>query len=157
MAKTIGLPKNSVPDSSPGLKFDIITPDGVVFSGKVESLIAPGASGSFGVLVNHAPFMTTTTIGKVEITRKENGSASAPKVVHQCFATSGGFIEVLDNEVTLLAETCEAAENIDIERAEAALKRARERLKSHVQDLDIFRAELAMKRALNRIKVANNK
>jgi len=142
---------------TPGLKFDIITPDGVVFSGKVESLIAPGTSGSFGVLVNHAPFMTTTTIGKVEITRKANGSASAPKLVQQYFATSGGFIEVLDNKVTLLAETCEPAENIDIDRAEAALKRARERLKSPNRDIDIIRAELALKRALNRIKVAKYK
>jgi len=157
MPKPIGQPDSSKPDGSPGLKFDIITPDGVVFSGNVESLVAPGTSGSFGVLVNHAPFMTTTTIGKIEITRKGNGSASAPKLLKQYFATSGGFIEVLDNQVILLAETCEAAEKIDIERAEASLKRAQERLKSPRQDIDIIRAELAMKRALNRIKVAKNK
>jgi F-type H+-transporting ATPase subunit epsilon len=144
-------------DNSTGLKFDIITPDGVVFSGKVESLVAPGASGSFGVLMNHAPFMTTLAIGKVEITRKTDGSASSSKQEKQYFATSGGFIQVLDNQVTLLAETCEPADKIDIERAEAALKRAQERLKSPTKDIDIIRAEFAMKRALNRIKVAKYK
>jgi F-type H+-transporting ATPase subunit epsilon len=136
-------------------KFEIITPDGIVFQGEVESVQAPGTYGSFGVLVDHAPFMTTTTVGKVEVVAEEKGG---DKVVarRRHFASSGGFIEVLHNSVTLLAETCEAAENIDIERAKAALKRAQERLKSRGPDLDILRAEFAMKRALNRIKIATS-
>ena len=127
-------------------KFDITTPDGIVFSGEVESLRAPGSEGGFGILADHAPFATTTTIGMVEI--KENGK---PKY----FATSGGFIEVLDNSVSLLAETCEAADDIDKERAEDALERANKRLDSPGPDVDIIRAQLAMRRALNRLQIAN--
>ncbi len=127
-------------------KFDITTPDGIVFSGEIESLRAPGSEGGFGILADHAPFATTTTIGMVEI--KEN---EKPKF----FATSGGFIEVLDNSVSLLAETCEAADDIDKERAEDALERANKRLVSPGPDVDIIRAQLAMRRALNRLKIAN--
>lgn len=127
-------------------KFDITTPDGVVFSGEVESLRAPGSEGGFGVLADHAPFSTTTTIGMVEI--KVNGKS-------KYFATSGGFIEVLDNAVSLLAETCEAAEDIDKIRAEEALERARKRLASSGPDVDIIRAQSAMQRALNRLKIAS--
>jgi F-type H+-transporting ATPase subunit epsilon len=126
-------------------KFDIITPDGLIFSEEVESLRAPGANGGFGVLADHAPFMTTTTIGPVEAVAKGK---------RRFFAASGGFIEVLQNSVTLLAETCEPAEKIDVERARAAEQRARERLESHDPDLDIIRAQLALQRALNRMDVA---
>lgn len=127
-------------------KFDITTPDGIVFSGEVESLRVPGSEGGFGVLADHAPFATTTTIGMVEI--KEDGKS-------KYFATSGGFIEVLDNSVSLLAETCEPAENIDKIRAEEALKRAKKRLASPGPDVDIIRAQSAMQRALNRLKIAS--
>jgi F-type H+-transporting ATPase subunit epsilon len=126
-------------------KFDITTPDGKVFSGDVESLKVPGSQGSFGVLTDHAPFMTTTTIGAVEAV--VNGQ-------RQYFATSGGFVEVSHNVVTLLAETCEAAEDIDVERAKAALGRARQRLESRGRDVDIIRAQSALNRALNRIKIS---
>ena len=126
-------------------KFDIITPDGLVFSDEVESLRAPGANGGFGVLADHAPFMTITTVGPVEAASKDK---------HRYFATSGGFVEVLQNSVILLAETCEPAEDIDVERAEAAVKRAQERLKSPSPEVDIIRARLALQRALNRVSVA---
>jgi len=135
-------------DSATALKLDIITPDGIVFRGDVESLRAPGAEGSFGVLVNHAPFMTTIGIGIVEVTEKNAQGKS------RLFATSGGYFEVLHNSVSLLAETCEPAEKIDIERAQAAMKRAHERLKSPRPEIDIVRAQTALHRALNRIKVA---
>jgi F-type H+-transporting ATPase subunit epsilon len=133
-------------------KFDIITPDGIVFSGNVDSLRAPGAEGGFGVLADHAPFMTTVGIGVIQINGVENGSGSSDRL----FAVSGGFIEVLQNSVTMLAETCEPAEEIDLERAKASLQRARDRLQSSGPDIDIIRAQLAMQRALNRIKVAES-
>ena len=126
-------------------KFDIVTPDGIVFSGDVESLRAPGTEGGFGVLANHAPFMTTTTVGTIEA--KVDGNV-------KYFATSGGFVEVLENAVTMLAETCEPAEDIDVERAEAALLRAQKRLESPDPEVDIIRAQLAVHRALNRIRIA---
>lgn len=100
------------------------------------------------MLVNHAPFMTTIGIGMVEVTEKN--ARGKPRY----FATSGGFVEVLHNSVSLLAETCEPAEEIDLERAQAAMKRAHERLRSPSSEIDIVRAQLALHRALNRIKVA---
>jgi F-type H+-transporting ATPase subunit epsilon len=133
-------------------KFDIITPDGIVFSGKVDSLRAPGSEGGFGVLADHAPFMTTVGIGVIQARLVENGSASGDRL----FAVSGGFIEVLQNSVTMLAETCEPAEKIDLERAKAALQRAKDRLQAPGPEIDIIRAQLAMQRALNRIKVAES-
>ena len=128
-------------------KFEIITPDGVVFSSEVTSIRAPGADGGFGVLTDHAPFMTTTTVGVIEA--NVNGD-------HKYFATSGGFVEVLENAVTMLAETCEPAEDIDVERAEEALQRAQQRIKSSDSDIDIIRAQSAMQRALNRLKIAKS-
>ena len=133
-------------------KFDIITPDGIVFTGNVDSLRAPGSEGGFGVLADHAPFMTTMGIGVVQISVAENGSGSSDHL----FAVSGGFVEVLQNSVTMLAETCEPAEGINLERAKAALQRARDRLQSSGPETDIIRAQLAMQRALNRIKVAES-
>jgi F-type H+-transporting ATPase subunit epsilon len=133
-------------------KFDIITPDGIVFSGSVDSLRAPGTEGGFGVLADHAPFMTTVGIGVIQVRMAENGSGTRDRL----FAVSGGFIEVLQNSVTMLAETCELAKDIDLDRAKVALQRAKERLQSPGPEVDIIRAQLAMQRALNRIKVAES-
>ena len=75
----------------------------------------------------------------------------------QYFAMSGGFLEVLNNHVNVLAETVELAENIDVARAEAAKKRAEERMKISKPDVDFDRARLALLRALNRIKTSQKK
>jgi F-type H+-transporting ATPase subunit epsilon len=127
---------------------EVITPDGIAFKREVESLKAPGSEGSFGVLCNHAPFITSLTIGVIEAFDGENNNY---------LATSGGFIEVLPQKTTILVETAELKENIDIARAQAALTRAQKRLASKSPEIDVERAQLALRRALNRLRIVGEK
>lgn len=126
-------------------KAQILTPDGPVFEGEVYSVQLPGSMGNFGVLYNHANLMSTLEVGSTTV-RKNDDSV-------EVFATSGGFVEVSDNKLILLAEAAERAEDIDVARAEAARDRAEKRLLEN--EWDHLRAEMALKRALNRIKVAH--
>lgn len=126
-------------------QLDIVTPEGLIFSEPVEHLRAPGVEGSFGVLVGHTPFMTSLAIGEVDVT--QNGKIRS-------LATSGGFIEVNPQRTVILAQTAEFADEIDLERAEAARTRAQERLAAKVSGTDLDRAQAALLRATNRIHVA---
>jgi len=126
-------------------RLEIVTPERVVFSGDVRFVVAPGVDGELGVLPGHAPLVTGLKIGVVRV-QKEGKETR--------FAVSGGFMEVRDNRVIILAEAAEREDEIDVERAKAAKKRAEERLQARSPDIDIARAELALKRALNRLKVA---
>ncbi len=105
----------------------------------------PGIQGSFQILCDHAPLLSQLEIGEMKIERA-NGV--------QRFSTSGGFAEILRNNVSLLLESCEKAEEIDLARAQLAMERARKRLKEKSADLDVPRAEAALARAINRIKIA---
>lgn len=124
---------------------DIVTPTKIVFSGEVQSFSAPGVVGGFQVLVNHAPLLSSIKAGQVKIIDKTG------KESH--YATSGGFVEVNANKVIFLAETAERSDEIDIKRAEDAKRRADERLQKK-EDVDEERARAALARALNRLKVA---
>ncbi len=122
---------------------EIVTPEKKVFSSKVQSVTVPGSKGNFQVLFNHAPLISSLEIGKIKVVTPDNKT--------HIYATSGGTVEVLNNNVLVLAETLEYIENIDIKRAEASLQRAKERLSSkEKENIDIQRAEYAMARALNR-------
>jgi len=125
---------------------EIVTPRKVAFSGDVESFSAPGVVGGFQVLYNHAPLLSEIGIGEVKL-RNTDGSEMR-------YATSGGFVDVLNNHVTLLAETVERADEIDTARAEAAKERASKRLSDRQQEIDADRARVALLRALNRLRVA---
>lgn len=127
-------------------KLEIVTPRKVVFSGDVQSFSAPGVMGGFQVLVNHAPLLAEITTGEVKL-RDPQGS-------ERSYATSGGFVDVLRNHVTLLAETAETPEEIDVGRAEKAKERARKRLAHREAGTDVERAEAALARAVNRLKIA---
>src|SRR5437667_12897783 len=94
------------------LHLEIVTPDKTIYTGDVQSVTAPGVEGSFQILPRHAPFITTIAIGPVKFVSKESETRH--------FATSGGTVEVHDNKITMLAETIEASDEIDIQRAEAA-------------------------------------
>lgn len=129
------------------LFLDIVTPAKIIFSGEITSITVPGTDGSFQVLKNHAPIISTFEIGVLKIE-----TVSGKKY----YATGGGTIEVLNNRIQVLADSLEAIDEIDFTRAESALKRAKERLSkiSH-EKIDVARAEAAMARALNRIKLVS--
>lgn len=131
-------------------KLEVITPDRVVLSDRtIVSVVLPGSEGYLGVLGNHAPLVTELAIGEIDF-RRADGTDDA-------MAVAGGFVEVLDNSVTVLADSAELRGEIDIERAEQALHRAEERLATRPPDLDTERAEIALKRALNRLGVARQR
>jgi F-type H+-transporting ATPase subunit epsilon len=125
---------------------EIITPKRVVFKGEITSFSAPGVDGGFQVLHSHAPMLALLTIGEVKITEASGTEFK--------YAVSGGFVEVRDNKVVLLAETAERTDEIDAERAKAARDRAQGRIAEKKHDTDIERAKLALLRALNRLKIA---
>jgi F-type H+-transporting ATPase subunit epsilon len=125
---------------------EIVTPRRVVFKGEVESFSAPGVVGGFQVLHSHAPLLSALTVGEVRL-RNTNGEEFR-------YATSGGFVEVRDNNVIVLADTAERTDEIDVSRAEAARDRAAQRLAEREKETDFERARLALHRALNRLKIA---
>jgi len=124
------------------INLEIITPEKIIYKDSVDSITVPGTKGMFQVLKDHAPLMSTIEIGV--ITLKKND-----KNTH--FTTAGGTIEVLNNNVMILADSVEVVGDIDIERAEHAKTRAEENLKNKKEEIDFVRAELALKRAVNRI------
>lgn len=124
----------------------ILTPEGSLFDGNVKGVQMPGAKGSFEVKTLHADIISTLDIGQI-LVRKSDGE-------NRLFAVSGGFVEVHDNKLTLLAEAAEAVEEIDVERAKEAKKRAEERLHANDRDINKQRAEKAKARAENRIKLS---
>ena len=128
---------------------EIVTPRKVVFKGEVESFSAPGVVGGFQVLYNHAPLLAEIGIGEVKL--KDMAGSEA------FFATSGGFVDVVDNHVTVLAETAEPAQEIDVTRAEAAKERASQRLSERQSGIDFDRARIALARAINRIRIADKR
>lgn len=124
----------------------ILTPEGTLFDSDVTGVQVPGVEGSFEVKTLHADIISTLDVGHILI-RKSDGH-------NRHFSVSGGFVEVYDNKLTLLAEAAEPVEEIDVERARAAKKRAIERLGSDNKDIDKDRARKALERAENRIKLS---
>ncbi|HUT67800.1 MAG TPA: F0F1 ATP synthase subunit epsilon [Dehalococcoidales bacterium] len=128
------------------LKLDIVTAERIVYSEEVDAVIAPGVEGQLGILPHHAPLMTILQAGELVVRRGGQDDT---------LAISGGFLEVRPDRVIVLADSAERAEEIDIERAEAAKKRAEERLRGRkVTGLDETRAEAALHRAVARLSVA---
>jgi len=123
---------------------EIITPSKIIYSGNVKSITIPGTKGSFQVLYNHAPIISSFEIGRIKVIDTDDRELN--------FATSGGTVEVSNNKILVLAETAELPENIDLERAKESLNRAQKRLLTK-KDIEIQRAEGAMARAKNRINI----
>jgi len=124
------------------LKLEIVTPDRKVLSEEVEYVGAPGIMGEFGILPNHVPFLSALGIGNLYY--KQNGKAFYVFV-------SGGFAEVSNNQVTILAEIAEMATEIDTDRAQKAKGRAEERNAKAKEKVDAARNQAALKRAVARI------
>jgi F-type H+-transporting ATPase subunit epsilon len=127
-------------------QFEIVTPEKLVVRDVAEEMQIPAKNGYIGVLPGHAPLITELAVG--EISYRNNG------YTHH-LAVAWGFAEVLPDKVTILAETAERAEEIDVKRAEQAKHRAEERLKSGNTETDFARAENALQRAETRLQVAS--
>jgi F-type H+-transporting ATPase subunit epsilon len=123
---------------------EIVTPDRALLSEEVVSIIAPGVEGYLGVLANHAPLVTELNVGVLRI--------RYPDDTEENVAVSGGFMEVANNRVLVLADAAERPQDIDIQRAKEALLRARQRLQDPTMDRE--RARAALERAINRLRVA---
>jgi len=123
---------------------EIVSPRKVIFTGEVTSFSAPGVSGGFQVLFNHAPLLAAIGVGVMKL-RDTQGQESK-------YTTGGGFVDVLNNKVTMLVESAEKPLEIDVPRAEKAKERALQRLSERRPDLDVERAQAALARALNRLK-----
>jgi len=125
-----------------GIHLEIVTAGGSVYDDMVSYVELPFSGGSVGVLKDHAPMLGAIEDGVVTA-RRENGAT-------EFIAVNLGVANVVHNEVTLLVRTAERAENIDLPRAEAAEKRARDRLAEHGANLDVKRAQIALHRSLTR-------
>lgn len=123
---------------------EIVTPERKVYEETANMVSVKGTDGELGILPNHIPLVTTLRIAPVTI--KRGG-------VVDVVAVNGGFIEVRKDKVVILAESAELAKDIDVKRAEAAKKRAEERLAAKQDEFDFRRAELALQRAMNRLNV----
>ena len=119
-----------------------------MYDGDVEVLVAPGIDGELGVLPHHAPLMTALQPGEIMI--RKDGQETY-------LVVSGGFLEVMGNQVTILADACERSDEIDEERARIAMEQAQERLASRGADLDLEQATAAMRRAETRLQVARRR
>lgn len=133
------------------LKLEVVTPKGAVVSKEVDIVTAPGYGGEFGVLANHAPFLSTIKVG---VLTYKTGAQEETLMV------SGGFCEVSNNKLTFLVESAERGADIDVERAMRAKERAEKRLaeaQAQKEKFDRTRAEAALQRALSRLKVAERR
>ncbi len=130
------------------LNLEVVTPRKLVVSDEVDLCTVPGTEGVFGVMANHAPILSTLNIGQMHF----NKDGETVKL-----AISGGFVEVSNNKMTVLAEAAEVSEEIDVERALRAKERAEKRIQeaqAGKEDIDMARAMAAMARATARLKVA---
>lgn len=128
-------------------KLIIVAPAGQILNKDVEFVVVPGENGEIGILPNHAPLIAGLGIGVLRYT--EDGK------IHKT-TVCGGFMEVVNNQVTVLANAAETAESLDSGRALAAKERAEQRLRERLPETDVLRAELALKRAVARLKATSN-
>lgn len=127
---------------------EVITPQKVVFDGDVIGIVAPGTNGSFEILKNHTAFISSVKIGEMRLIHEDG--------YEEYYAVGGGFLDAEDNKVRMLAETCEKAADIDINRAKQAHERARKRLEDR-SSYDVDQAYQALLRAENRLEIASKR
>lgn len=133
-----------------GLRCEIVTQERRIYAADdVQMVLAPGVWGQLGILPHHAPLLTALDEGVMQVRRADGTEDS--------FAIHGGFMEVLPDRVTVLADVAERADEIDLERAEEARKRAEELMKRPLEKADYEQAEAALRRSLTRLQVARRK
>lgn len=126
------------------LYLKVVTPDKLFFEGDIDMLVARTIEGDVGILLNHSPLVTILDIGRIVIKDGDERKVAA---------CAGGYIDVRNNNITVVSDACEWEDEIDINRAERAKERASKKLED--KDTDTFKAELALKKAINRINVGN--
>ncbi|MAN94665.1 MAG: F0F1 ATP synthase subunit epsilon [SAR202 cluster bacterium] len=131
------------------MMLEIITAERQVFSDEVDMVVAPGIDGQLGILPRHAPLMTMLKPG--ELTVRKAGEED------MYVAVSGGFMEVLGNRVSILADACERSDEIDEERAQQAVQRAQERLASRSEDMELERVMASLRRAQVRVDLVRRR
>ncbi len=130
------------------IHLEVVTPSGPVVSDDVDIVTAPGVGGEFGVLANHAPFLSTIKTGTLSFKKDKQA---------KYLMVSGGFSEVSNNKITFLVESAEYGNDIDVDRALKAKERAEQRLAKAAQStekLNRVRAEAALQRAMARLRAA---
>jgi F-type H+-transporting ATPase subunit epsilon len=132
------------------IRLEVVTPEKQVVNDRAQIVMVPGSLGEFGVLSGHTPFMTSLKTGAIHY-RDQDGK-------DQYVFVSGGFSEALPDKVTVLAESAEKMEDIDPERAKAAMERAEKRLAQDraKEQVDNDRAKAALERAVVRIRIAGS-
>ena len=130
------------------LHLAVVTAEGESFSGEVDMVVAPGELGEFTLLPSHARLISTLAPGVLRF--DQDGVSTS-------LALTGGFLEVADNRVTVLADAAERDEDIDLERAEAALAKAQERIDSEPGNVDLEQAMASLRRARVRVNLGRRK
>ncbi|MBW2654519.1 MAG: F0F1 ATP synthase subunit epsilon [Deltaproteobacteria bacterium] len=127
------------------LFLEVVTPQKAIVSEEVEIVVAPGSEGEFGALKGHTTFLTSLKVGTLRY--------KDTKGKERYLFINGGFAEVLPDKVTILAESAEYRQDIDVERATKSKKRAENRLAAKAADTDLVRAEAALRRAVHRLRI----
>lgn len=127
------------------LFLEVVTPQKAIVSEEVQIVVAPGSEGEFGALKGHTTFLTSLKIGTLRY--------KDAKGKERYLFINGGFAEVLPDTVTILAESAERRQDIDVERATKAKSRAEKRLAEKLKNIDLVRAEVSLRRAVHRLKL----
>lgn len=131
---------------SSSLQLEVVTPDKQVVDATVEYVSCPGVEGEFGMLKDHVSLLSALKVGVLRYNVSDKN--------HYVFI-SGGFADVNNNRVTVLAESAEVASEIDESRAKSAKERAEQRLQAHTDNVDVTRAEASLQRAMVRIQLSS--
>ena len=128
---------------------EIVTPERLAYSGEVDAVVLPGSEGEMGVLPHHAPLVSTLGVGELRI--RKGGT-------EESFAIVGGFVQVLPDQVVVMAETADLSSEIDLEKAQEARRKAEEALEGgFVEGADLAAARASLQAALIRIRVAERR
>ena len=130
------------------MQLQIITAEREVFSGEVDALVAPGIEGQLGILPRHAPLMTILQPGELMV--RSGGEQSF-------LVLSGGYMEVMGNQVIILADAAEDVDEIDEARAQAAMEQAQQRIANRESDVELEQAVASLRRAQARVTVARRR
>ena len=130
------------------MRLEVVSPERVVYSEDVDMIVAPGMDGELGILPRHAPLLTAIKPGEILV--RQGGQDSY-------MAVSSGFLEVIGNKVTVLADTAEREDEIDEDRAAEAMRRAEDRVAGATAAMDLERAMASLRRSQARLKVARRR